>query len=321
MERWLRCAEARAIDLVAYLSDLGFMPQKISGSDYWYLSPFREEQTPSFKVDRSRNLWYDHGSGSGGTLIDFGLLFHRCSVQELLERLSAKNSLHFSFHPPVLPAQEQQEKAAHKVQVLRVELLTDERLLRYVSERQIDSQLAQKYFQQVHFKVGEKTFVALGFPNRSGGFELRNRYFKGCSAPKDFTLIEGTSNAPSLAVFEGCFSFLSYLQLAKKAEGKTAANSLFEEAGIASNFLVLNSLSLLEKSRAVMERHALIHLHLDRDAAGRKATEKVLQWSPKYKDKSALYLGHKDLNDYLWQQQSPKQSLQLKQGQGRGRHL
>jgi hypothetical protein len=35
----------------------------------WYLSPFRNEATPSFKVNQSANLWYDFGEGKGGTVI------------------------------------------------------------------------------------------------------------------------------------------------------------------------------------------------------------------------------------------------------------
>lgn len=57
----LSCAEARQFDLVDYLASLGYQPQKVKGADYWYLSPLREERTPSFKVNRGKNIWYDHG--------------------------------------------------------------------------------------------------------------------------------------------------------------------------------------------------------------------------------------------------------------------
>jgi len=30
---------------------------------YWYLSPLREEKEASFKVNRKKNVWYDHGIG------------------------------------------------------------------------------------------------------------------------------------------------------------------------------------------------------------------------------------------------------------------
>jgi hypothetical protein len=54
----------------------------VRNQDHWYLSPLREEKTPSFKVDRRINVWYDHGTGKGGDLIDFGTLFYRCTVEQ-----------------------------------------------------------------------------------------------------------------------------------------------------------------------------------------------------------------------------------------------
>lgn len=53
----LMSAEAKLIDLVDYLSALGRGPQKVRDSDYWYLSHLRTEKTPSFKVNRTRNIW------------------------------------------------------------------------------------------------------------------------------------------------------------------------------------------------------------------------------------------------------------------------
>jgi DNA primase len=68
------CTEARQMDIVSYLSTLGYEPAKIRNFDYWYLSPLRSEKTPSFKVNRKLNLWYDHGIGKGGNVIDFAIL-------------------------------------------------------------------------------------------------------------------------------------------------------------------------------------------------------------------------------------------------------
>jgi DNA primase len=87
----LSCAEARQIDLVDFLNQVGHLPKKIKGNDYWYLSPFREEKNPSFKVNRKFNVWYDHGLGKGGNLVDFGILYYRIPVNELLEKLEQKN--------------------------------------------------------------------------------------------------------------------------------------------------------------------------------------------------------------------------------------
>src|SRR3954471_9650630 len=93
----LSIEEAKEMDMVNYLSVLGHEPSKIRRNDYWYLSPLRNEKTPSFKVNRRLNRWYDHGLGKGGNLIDFAVLYHNCTVGEFLREVTG----HFSFHRPV----------------------------------------------------------------------------------------------------------------------------------------------------------------------------------------------------------------------------
>src|SRR4051812_34585069 len=83
--------EAREMDLVDYLSTLGHEPEKISGRNYWYRSPFREEKDPSFKVNRHLNRWYDFAEGKGGNLVDFGIVYHKCTITDFLQKISSGN--------------------------------------------------------------------------------------------------------------------------------------------------------------------------------------------------------------------------------------
>lgn len=95
----MNCAEAKKIDLVSYLAELGYFPQRISGNDYYYISPFRDEKHASFHVNRKRNVWYDHGGNNdGGSIIDFGIRHHHCKVSEFLKRLER----FVSFLPKIL---------------------------------------------------------------------------------------------------------------------------------------------------------------------------------------------------------------------------
>ena len=93
----LNIARAKEINPVDYLYSLGYKPTKIRSADYWYLSPIKDEKTPSFKVNRKLNCWYDHALGKGGNLVDFGILYHKCTVGELLHDLDNG----FSFHQPI----------------------------------------------------------------------------------------------------------------------------------------------------------------------------------------------------------------------------
>ena len=76
----MKCEEGNKLDLVEYLFSLGFTPTKISGNNYWYISPLRHEKEASFKIDRHKNAWYDHGAGKGGTVVDFVMQYFNCDL-------------------------------------------------------------------------------------------------------------------------------------------------------------------------------------------------------------------------------------------------
>jgi hypothetical protein len=99
----LSCEQAKQIDMVDYLSSLNHQPQKVHNQDYWYLSPLRQEQTASFKVNRKLNVWFDFGFGKGGDIIDFGTLYHNCTISEVLQKLTDfQNHPALSFRPPTV---------------------------------------------------------------------------------------------------------------------------------------------------------------------------------------------------------------------------
>ncbi len=280
--------EVRQTDIVAYLEKLGYRPAKINNNDYWYLSPFRDEKQASFKVNRKLNAWYDHGSGKGGNIIDFGIEYHKCSIPEFIQKLSQSFSFHrktLSVQQPQANTQNLEEAFEPTIKVIAAKPITNPVLCRYLQDRKIPLEIADKYCKEVDFECSGKRFFAIGFENKSGGFELRNQHFKGSSSPKDVTLIS-FSTAEKIAVFEGFFSFLSYQTLHQKDAPLT-------------NFLVLNSLSFFEKGRQLMEENQKVDLYLDRDEAGMKYTQTALKWDHKYIDRSHLYKNHKDLNEYL----------------------
>lgn len=291
------CAEAKQIDLVDYLASLGHLPQIVRNQDYWYLSPLREEKTPSFKVGRQMNVWYDHGIGKGGNLVDFGTLYFKCSVAELLRRLSSQPSGHaLSFHPPSLTnnlhlapasfADEKKDTTGSKIVIVDARPLTDKSLLAYLQKRCIPVEVASRFCKEVDFLLYGKKHTVIGFQNSAGGYELRNENFKGSSAPKDITFID--NHTEQIAVFEGFFSFLSFCTINKNQQAPL------------TNCLVLNSLSFFEKSRSLMEQYKQVHLILDRDTAGVRYTRHALQSGRnKYIDRSDFYHNRKDLNDWL----------------------
>lgn len=303
----LSCADARKIDLVDYLASLGYQPQQVRGVNYWYLSPLREEKTPSFKVNRQKNLWYDHGSGQGGDIIDFGTLHFKCSVTELLNRMTAGNpNQTLSFHPPAISvtmphfgAGEKEENNEGKIIITATRPLADDRLVNYLESRCIPREIAIQYCKEVDFLLYSNGKTAIGFANDFGGYELRSQYFKGSSSPKAPTTLKKDSN--TLTVFEGFFDFLSYQVISKEiSEEKT-------------NFLILNSLAFFNKSREIMEKYQQVNLYLDRNKKGIECTMQALDWDKtKYIDRSKLYRQAQDLNEWLIEKYSLLQKPILK---------
>lgn len=307
----LSCKDARQIDLINFLATLGHQPQKIRNQDYWYLSPFREEQTPSFKVNRHKNVWFDFGEGKGGDIIDFGVRHFNCSVNELLELLSTNQvTRELSFHPLPL-AGEKKEPAVGKTLILNSRPLAALPLPQYLQKRCIPVEIAQKFCREVDFELYEKKYTAIGFKNDSGGYELRNENFKGSGSPKASSFFDQGSN--QLAVFEGFFDFLSYQAICQNnSQAKT-------------NILVLNSLAFFYKVKNIMDKHEMVSLYLDRNKHGIKLTNEAIQWdTKKYIDRSKFYRHGQDLNDWLIQRQNRlagellSKSTGLRLGKGRG---
>ncbi len=299
----MNCEEANQIDMVDYLNAVGYQPKKIRGNNYWYLSPFRNEKEPSFKVERNKNVWYDHGLGSGGKLVDFVIEFHHTNVREALQKVVFfQGEKNFKNNVVRTPLQSQDRKLFNEVDVTETAIkiiaakqpIQDLTLCRYLMQRRIDKSVADAYCHEVHFTNGsnEKIYRAIAFKNNAGGYELRNEYFKGSSAPKYVSYLD--NKVKNLTVFEGFFDFISYQSIYKKQQPNL--NDLPERQ---TSFLVLNSLSFFERSLLLMEKHQSIHLYLDHDNAGRKCTNLALKRSPNFKDESKLYRGYKDLNEWM----------------------
>ena len=74
-----------SIDIVDYISQYVDLQKK--GSEWWGLSPFKDEKTPSFSVRREANNFYDFSSGIGGNVFTFVKHYNNCSSKEAVEIL------------------------------------------------------------------------------------------------------------------------------------------------------------------------------------------------------------------------------------------
>lgn len=85
--------QARQISIREFLGNLGVHPVTNKPDHGMYLSPLRKERTASFKVDYMLNVWYDHGIGKGGSIIDLVMAMKNCDFHSAMNYL---NTSHFN---------------------------------------------------------------------------------------------------------------------------------------------------------------------------------------------------------------------------------
>ena len=299
--------DAKQIKLADYLQSLGYTPIKCQGKSLWYKSPLRNETDASFKVNTELNQWYDFGIGKGGNIIALAAeLYHSENVAYLLARIAERT-------PYIRPATfsfGEQQTSNRRFEGIKVGELSSPALIAYFQERGININLAKRECKELRYEYDGKTYFVIGFPNMAGGYELRNRYFKGCLAPKDITHIrqQGEQRA-ACYIFEGFMDYLSYLTI--------RVNNHPEEPRIeAQDYMLLNSVTNLSKAERLLRPYSRIGCFLDNDQAGQTAVESLKKmFGDRLRDMSKHYAEHKDLNDYLCHQIRAKQAEKKSQVQ------
>ena len=263
------------LQIVDFLASHHFQPTAKKGANWWYLSPLHDEKTASFKVDTNKNVWYDFGLGKGGglkTLVE--LLFHSNNFQSYLY-----HHVNASSMPTHQKPKDESNSSAYTN--IEVKELNHNALFLYAAQRGIAWDVAKRYCKEVHYCSRGRRYFAIGFQNRSGGYEIRNAYFKGCISPKEISVISHGNEI--CHVFEGFMDFLSYVML----YGDGAA-------------VVLNSVINVPKAIEILNKYNCVYCHLENDDAGRDATKQIMaSCRSQTIDASDEYAGEKDLNEYL----------------------
>ena len=272
----------RQLKQIVRISD--YLGTEEKEKEFYIHSPFRSEKTPSFKINPVLNTWYDFGLGKGGTILDLIMQLENKDTKEAVKKLrelagdtTTSNNNFFSFPQHNL-------NTTQKIIDYEIKPLSNKILLNYLKSRKIDYRASKQHLKEIYYKVGDKNYFGVAFSNNSGGFEIRNKYFKGCVGVKDITTIAGEKKKDEVVVFEGFMDFLSYLTI------KTNTNK---------DFIILNSVALTDKAIEVIKQYNDISLALDNDQAGDIATQKILKHLPGAIDVRGYYKNYKDLNEFI----------------------
>lgn len=283
----MNCKQFNSISLEEVLLYLGHLPTKQNEKEAWYLNPFAAESQASFKLDKKINAWYLHSEGIGGNNTDFMKKYLNTSVNEVLDWAQKQNfsSFHQQLHI---------KKSEPNYKIDEIMDIQNPNLKKYLQVRGLSPKI-YNYIKEVRFTIGSKKLYAIGFKNLSGGFELRNSFYKGSLLKKDVSILNLNSNVQDIsnfqdknikavAVFEGFLDALSFIEMQKSFTG---------------DILVMNSIALLNKSIEHLKNYSDINLFLDNDTAGMKCKSQIIKSFPEAKDNCGIYSDHKDLNEFL----------------------
>lgn len=297
-------SKLKQIPIENLLDKLGYKPKATKPNELWYISPFRDERTPSFKVSTNLNLWHDFADGQGGDIIRLVEKLHNLTFKEAIEELARLTGYTEDKEYKPKPIQQKtatKNQAKEKAEIRKLQPLQNEALIEYLKSRKVNIDIAKNYIQEIYYSNDNKNYFALAFKNDSGGYEIRSKYFQGSlkGYPKDITTLKSQSQNPNkntLLIFEGFIDFLSFF---------TVANMKSIE-GLQYDVIVLNSLSfipkLINETFPNNPQYTELHCYLDTDDAGRKAVNTLLFEldNTKVIDQSNLYAkSGSDLNDSL----------------------
>ena len=275
----MNCTQFNKILVEEILQSLGHFPTKQNEKEAWFINPFSKENNASFKINKNLNYWYLFSEGIGGNNIDFMKKYLNASISEVLNW--AENQNFSSFHQ-----QTNNQKIfnlSKTYEILEVKEIQHPALIQYLKSRKIEDH--KHLIQEIHYQMNNKNYFGIGFKNDSDGYEIRNAYSKICLGKKDITTIKNKSK--SLLIFEGFFDFLSFKNIEKALENEP------------SDYMILNSVSMINKIKNSLDNYEKIDLYFDNDEAGTRAVEMIKNDLKNAEDCRILYPGFKDLNDWL----------------------
>jgi len=289
----MNCQQANEMSIAGFLMSKGTNPDKADGNNFWYCSPIRNEKTPSFKVCRSKNVWFDYGLGTGGKLVDLVCKMYNVDISGALLILggAAAEISHFSSDKRESFDQET------RIEIRHMQPLQNKGLIQYLESRKISPALASKYCSEAYYTTtgNDKQYFSIAFENDSHGFELRNKYFKGSTSPKNITSIKGP-NPLIVNVFEGFMDFLSAL-------------TWFNTDSPAGDTIVLNGVGFIDRLIKLLPNYKKINLWLDNDRAGKETAARIQELRPDAINRSLVrYSSFKDFNEFLVAASSTKET-------------
>lgn len=282
-----------------FLQREGFSPVRQSGGQVAFKAPYREDGDPSLVVNDRKGVWYDHGEGAGGKIIDLALkLYNTKSVEYAVDRI---NKLYSNIPLDKIPTRAESKtsdgRKSHEITTIKP-LGSNFAITAYLESRGVfeeavnSKQVVEIYYDHIKDGGDRKRYFGAAWKNDAGGYDIRSKYGKICINTKDMLVMTGNSGKTN--VFEGMINFLSALK---------EQTILMKDTNIVMNSLSL-SMRAIEKIKA--DRPSELNLFLDNGAGGDKFTQIFKDNFPLLNDKRTIYAKYEDYNDKLMDEMQKK---------------
>jgi 5S rRNA maturation endonuclease (ribonuclease M5) len=328
--------QAKQIPILWFFIDVLGLSGKESGSNIVFVSPFREDTTPSFAVSNHKNISYDYGTSESRDLVGSIQEYYKLgSTSEALKKLEellriypvkanidvqdrgyAQNTPQNQQKVPFKGFGDKKQSMTHnedknkregfKTENRDIDILEEKDIFyfpvkNYLSKRKISVETAKLYQKEIWFRMKGKRYFGLSHKNISGGYEISgcgDNRFKCAVGNKDISFIPGIDeNSKTVLIFEGIFDFMSYLEY----EGTTESFC---------DVIILNTCALWKRGVEFVEengKYEKVELYLDNDKVGKETAQNIIDelentddGSKKYDvvDKSSFYTGFKDFGEW-----------------------
>lgn len=221
--------KAGTLSLKNLLAHMGHHPVHADGHRLYYQDVLSESHgRPNFEVDLRLGVWYDFSDKRGGDIFDLGrVCWKGLPEQEIVDKV---RSLGLS-EPEAgrgKPSRRRRKRRAVKLPHLvfghTVPIGTDPELtdwMRWTGSYEIAGRpMAEVHYYFIDESQRRKDFLAAGWPNENGGWEVRCRHYSGCVGPKGMTYLPGRSD--TLTVFGRLVDYLVW----RHRNGPSTANIL-----------------------------------------------------------------------------------------------
>lgn len=273
---------ARNVDIMYFLGKNGIKPSRETQARAYYLSPFREEHSPSFTVFKDENRFYDWGEKKGGDVINIAERLFECTTSKAIAKLLDDEDI---------PQIHKRDRIIERMPAIEVvhekDGITNVALVEYMEKiRCIPISVLDLYCKEIQFSFENSRHVqhtGVGMKNDVGGWVIRGTWFKGSTSPAGVKTIK-TTETDECYIFEGFLDFMSHVVLWGEPEHTT---------------IILNSTVFVHIMLDILKGFDKVHVWVDNDNAGNIAVDEMMASGVNVVDRRDAFADYNDLNEKL----------------------